>query len=268
VRPGVAAPPAEVGRAGALVALVTILGVLTGCEATTSPEAGPRPDATATQGSKDGSGRGAREKRRKREQRQERQREQRQEQQRPSTGRTFLVTHVVDGDTLDLADGRRVRLVGMDTPEVGECGFAEAAAALTRLTLGKRVTLVPSDEDRDQYGRLLRYVDVAGVDVGLRLIQRGLAIARYDSRDGYGFHPREPRYIAADTGARQLTCAPKPQPFVPQQPSAGDDCAAGYDPCVPPYPPDVDCADVDGPIRVSGSDPHRLDADGDGVACE
>jgi hypothetical protein len=37
---------------------------------------------------------------------------------------------------------------------------------------------------------------------------------------------------------------------------------------VSPYPPDVDCADVNGPIMVTGSDPHGLDGDGDGVACE
>lgn len=49
---------------------------------------------------------------------------------------------------------------------------------------------------------------------------------------------------------------------------AGGGCAAGYDPCVPPYPPDVDCSDVDGPIKVTGSDPHGLDADGDGIGCE
>lgn len=45
-------------------------------------------------------------------------------------------------------------------------------------------------------------------------------------------------------------------------------CEPGYDPCVPPYPPDVDCADVGGPITVTGSDPHGLDADGDGIGCE
>lgn len=45
-------------------------------------------------------------------------------------------------------------------------------------------------------------------------------------------------------------------------------CEAGYTPCVPPYGPDVDCGDLDGPIHVSGSDPHGLDADGDGLACE
>src|SRR5699024_9257697 len=50
--------------------------------------------------------------------------------------------------------------------------------------------------------------------------------------------------------------------------SRGGNCAAGYDPCVPSYPPDVDCADVDGPVRVTGDDPHALDRDGDGRACE
>jgi hypothetical protein len=43
-------------------------------------------------------------------------------------------------------------------------------------------------------------------------------------------------------------------------------CAPGYSPCIPPYPPDLDCADT-GSVSVTGSDPHGLDADGDGVAC-
>ncbi len=45
-------------------------------------------------------------------------------------------------------------------------------------------------------------------------------------------------------------------------------CAPGYSPCVPPPPPDLDCSDLDGPIKVTGSDPHHLDGDGDGWACE
>ncbi len=50
----------------------------------------------------------------------------------------------------------------------------------------------------------------------------------------------------------------------------GGGCAPGYHPCVPPYPPDIDCGDVNGPIRVMGDDPHGLDGDGDsssGDAC-
>jgi hypothetical protein len=45
-------------------------------------------------------------------------------------------------------------------------------------------------------------------------------------------------------------------------------CDPGYSGCVPPYPPDVDCDQVKGPIKVYGSDPHGLDSNGDGVGCE
>lgn len=185
-------------------------------------------------------------------------------QPQPEPDPTYLVTSVVDGDTLDLANGERVRLVGIDTPEVGECGYEKARDRLVALVEGERVTLAESDEDRDRYGRLLRYVDVGAVDAGMVLLRDGLAIARYDSRDGYGFHPREPDYIREDRGAPNIRCATQPRHFTPQQ----GDCAAGYSPCVPVYPPDVDCADVDGPIAVTGADPHGLDADHDGVACE
>lgn len=184
---------------------------------------------------------------------------------------TYVVTHVVDGDTIDLDNGDTVRLVGIDTPERGECGFGPAQSALKRLVLDEEVTLVESDEDADKYGRLLRFVEVDGLDVGLRLIRKGLAIARYDSRDGYGRHAREDRYITADEAAADVTC-PKPKPEPDQEPrgfadtGGGGHCEAGYDPCVPPYPPDLDCADV-GPVTVTGSDPHGLDGDGDGVAC-
>jgi endonuclease YncB( thermonuclease family) len=125
----------------------------------------------------------------------------------PSLG--WTVTHVVDGDTLDVTSTtgviERVRLVGVDAPERGECGFTEATDALRQLTLGQQVMLVPgAQDDRDRYGRLLRYIDVGGTDAGLEMIRRGLAIARYDSRDGYGAHPREADYIAADASIGQL----------------------------------------------------------------
>ena len=181
--------------------------------------------------------------------------------------RSYLVTRVVDGDTLELGNGQTVRLVGIDTPELGECGYERAKDHLEDLSLHRRVRLTVSDEDRDQYGRLLRYVDVGAKDAGLRLIQHGNAVARYDSRDGYGYHPREGLYVRADRAAKDFRCS-RPAPAPAPRPLVGGGCAAGYRPCIPPYPPDLDCADVNGPIYVTGSDPHALDADGDGVACE
>jgi hypothetical protein len=67
----------------------------------------------------------------------------------------------------------------------------------------------------------------------------------------------------AEPPAPEIDAEPEPEP---EPAPAG--CAAGYSPCIAAYPPDLDCADVDGPITVTGSDPHGLDGDGDGVACE
>lgn len=112
------------------------------------------------------------------------------------------VVAVVDGDTLDVAGVGRVRLIGIDTPERGECGYAKATDALSAQALGRQVTLLAgAQDDTDRYGRLLRYVIVDGVDVGLAQVEQGLAVARYDSRDGYGAHDRQSDYVAADAAA-------------------------------------------------------------------
>ncbi|PKQ17877.1 MAG: hypothetical protein CVT68_06260 [Actinobacteria bacterium HGW-Actinobacteria-8] len=118
-----------------------------------------------------------------------------------TTPMVWAVVSVIDGDTFDAErDGarERVRIIGIDTPEREQCGYAEASAALREAIGGRSVTLVSGAEtDRDTYGRLLRYVELDGVDVGLGLIERGLAVARYDSRSGQP-HNREFTYWAAD----------------------------------------------------------------------
>jgi endonuclease YncB( thermonuclease family) len=183
-----------------------------------------------------------------------------------TASKTYKVAYVTDGDTLHLSNGADVRLVGIDAPEEGKCGSIRATDLLTRLVEGKRVTLAAPVDDRDRYGRLLRYVNIGTMDAGLRMIKNGLAIARYDSQDGYDAHPRQLLYHRADDAAPNVKCAPAQA--VPLAGGGGSHCASGYSPCIPPYPPDLDCADVDGPIYVTGSDPHGLDADDDGVACE
>lgn len=95
------------------------------------------------------------------------------------------VTRVVDGDTIDvrLRNGRtkRVRLIGIDTPEVYggvECGGKKASASMRRLTpQGTRVVLVsdPTQDRVDRYGRLLRYVMKSGRDMNRAQVNRGWA---------------------------------------------------------------------------------------------
>ena len=135
------------------------------------------------------------------------------------------MTRVVDGDTLDVTDGaasETVRILGIDTPERGDCGF-DAAATYLSGPLGhvEQVTLSaagPGKDDRDRYGRILRYVDAGGVDVGLALITQGLAIARYDSRDGYGAHPREGGYVVADQAMPPAGCPAAGEPVSRRRP--------------------------------------------------
>ena len=130
-----------------------------------------------------------------------------------SRAETGVVSNVVDGDTVDVDGVGRIRVIGIDTPERGACGYESATQAMSVLVLDKEVTLVSgAAEDEDRYGRLLRYVDVGAVDAGLSLIEDGWAIARYDSRDGYGAHPREEQYVAADLAAPDLGCYPDNEP--------------------------------------------------------
>lgn len=92
------------------------------------------------------------------------------------------VEAVLDGDTVDVVlpngDHERLRLIGINAPEKGECFAEEATDALTDL-LGESAIVLSSDvSDRDQYGRLLRYVEVNGRDIGEELVTGGFATAR------------------------------------------------------------------------------------------
>ena len=88
------------------------------------------------------------------------------------------VLDVIDGDTIEVEiDGRaeRVRYIGMDTPEIGERCAAEATDANGSFVSGTDVRLVPDAEDRDIYGRRLRYVYAGDRFVNLSLVEAGLA---------------------------------------------------------------------------------------------
>lgn len=113
---------------------------------------------------------------------------------RVEAGEAGRVERIADGDTLHLTDGRRVRLVQIDAPEPrSECWGREAAGELAALAPpGSEVGLArdPALDDRDRFGRLLRYVIAAGLDVNLALVERGAA-APYFFRGDRGRHADE-----------------------------------------------------------------------------
>jgi micrococcal nuclease len=120
----------------------------------------------------------------------------------PASADGWRVERVIDGDTLIVAgpDGPiRVRLIGINAPERGECLDGEATAQLTDLLGGQSIVLVADVSNVDRYGRLLRYVETSGgLDVGLELVRQGLAISRRYAPD----LARNDLYDAAQTEAQ------------------------------------------------------------------
>ncbi|MBI3959616.1 MAG: thermonuclease family protein [Chloroflexi bacterium] len=90
------------------------------------------------------------------------------------------VQRVIDGDSVLLADGREVRYIGIDAPELhsDDPWAAAAKTANIRLVQGKRVRLEREVSEADRYGRLLRHVYVGDRWVNGELIAAGLARVR------------------------------------------------------------------------------------------
>jgi len=76
----------------------------------------------------------------------------------PQIVQGLAVASVIDGDTVELTNGERLRLLAIDTPERGEPFYDDARLLLTRLALGRPARVVTSRRERDSYGRLLGYL--------------------------------------------------------------------------------------------------------------
>lgn len=88
---------------------------------------------------------------------------------------TAIVERVIDGDTVALHSGERVRLLGINTPERGQKLWDEAKTALESMVLGKQIVLETDVEDKDKYGRLLRWVLIDDTLVNLEMVRLGFA---------------------------------------------------------------------------------------------
>lgn len=171
-----------------------------------------------------------------------------------------------------------------------------------------RLAADPTQQDTDTYGRSLRYVLVDGSSYSILAAEAGAARSyvhdapvqqhsaiaaaeRSAQATGTGLWgpPCNGSTQTRESGSTPLSPEPPPEPAAPDVPDVPspepvapppgtpetpepsvptEDCAEGYSPCLPPPPPDLDCDQVEGPITVTGSDPHGLDGDDDGTACE
>lgn len=100
--------------------------------------------------------------------------------------RLHLVEYVVDGDTFVIENGIRVRLLGIDAPEMSECFGEESKVALSALILGQEVLLEKDQTAKDGFDRLLRYVLVRNENpeeddlmIGNKMVRDGYAKSYY-----------------------------------------------------------------------------------------
>lgn len=117
----------------------------------------------------------------------------------PAEARTAIVLYVQDGDSFRVEiDGQeeRVRLIGINSPEQGECFGRQARALLDDLIGGQHVLVGTDVEEFDQYGRILGYVWSGDVFVNAELVRQGAALAR-------GYEPNTTLQAVLD-GAEQI----------------------------------------------------------------
>lgn len=169
-------------------------------------------------------------------------------------GDLVKVTKVIDGDTIVLETGETVRYIGIDAPETrGDCFAAESTNKNKELVLGKKVRLEKDVSETDRYKRLLRYIYVDNIFINDYLVRQGYAkVATYPPDVKY-----QNQFLEAEKYARENKLG------------LWSKCAVS--------PKDKDCGDFkthqeaqDFFISQGGpnSDPHKLDSDGDGLACE
>ncbi len=234
----------------------------------------------------------------------------------PGDAQPATLRRVIDGDTIEVDLGGQVetvRLILIDTPETKkpnspvECFGAEATAFTTSVLTGYggRLYLEKDVSERDQYGRLLRYVwldlgdhwRVDGDDAApaVYLVDEAIVRAGFAALATF---PPDVKYVdqirAAQTFARDhrlglwsacggghvpLTsppsstraplAAPTAAPRTAAPASSGNCDPSCPDVCIPPPPPDLNCRDITARrFTVLPPDPHHFDGDHDGIGCE
>lgn len=177
------------------------------------------------------------------------------------------VIKVIDGDTVVLGPGQTVRLIGIDAPEKNDCFAQESTQELQRLIDGKEVRLEKDISETDRYQRLLRYIWIDQIFINDQLVRGGFAKA----------YPYAPDLAYKDQFAQAEKEARENNRGLWNSCQEADESANKPGLTAQPKPDleDKDCKDFKTHAEAQAffesagpGDPHRLDADGDGLACE
>ncbi|NTU73171.1 thermonuclease family protein [Candidatus Roizmanbacteria bacterium] len=129
---------------------------------------------------------------------------------------TTRVTRIVDGDTIEIESGQKVRYIGIDTPELHhptkgvQCYGQVASDKNKELVLNKTVRLEKDVSENDKYGRLLRYVYVIDPNNPQGATSGGMFVNEYLVKEGYAHAATFPpdvkyseHFIQLERGARE-----------------------------------------------------------------
>ena len=192
----------------------------------------------------------------------------------------FLVVRVIDGDTIELENGNKVRYIGIDTPEIKhptipvQCYGKEAYGKNKDLVEGKVVRLEKDISEKDKYERLLRYVYVDDVFVNDYLVREGYAHASSyppDVKFQNQFREAEKEAREGSKGlwkeckevTEELKVSPTPQDF-----KKGEwECMSNVYNCSD-FKTQAEAQYVFEFCGGTANDIHKLDRDKDGKVCE
>lgn len=183
----------------------------------------------------------------------------------------ILVTRVVDGDTVEIEGGQKVRYIGIDTPEtvhpskpVG-CFGQQASTKNKELVEGKKAKFEKDISETDKYGRLLRYVWVGDIFVNDFLVRQGYATS--------STYPPDVKYqnqfVEAEREARENNrglwgaCQTGDATPTPQTPSSGGTYTCD---CSKLCPQMSSCEEAYYQLNVCGC--SKRDGDKDSIPCE
>jgi len=114
-----------------------------------------------------------------------------------------IITKIIDGDTVIVEGGETIRLLGIDCDEKGKKCYTPAKKYIEEQFLGKTAVLKSGKDDKDIYGRSLRYIFVDGKNVNVEMVAQGFCVARIQDEDKYS---NEIRAAESDAIVGKIGC--------------------------------------------------------------